>query len=65
MPVLLLLFGIVCLPILFVIGVLFAIIVGLWKLLSWISQFPTWLYAMTVVLTLLTGLCLIKAVTSW
>lgn len=52
-------------PFLIAIMILFAITAALWNGISRLSQFPSWLIAMTVVLTLLACLYLIQAVTSW
>lgn len=61
----LVLLAVVFLPILIVIALLFAVIAGVWNFASWLSQFPSWLIAMTVVLGLLAALCFVMAVTAW
>lgn len=61
----LVLLAVVFLPILIVIVLLFAVVVGLWNFVSWMSQFPAWLIAMTVVLGLFAALCFVMAVTAW
>lgn len=59
------LLGILFFPILAAMLVLFAIMVGLWNLVSWLSQFPSWMVAMTVVLGLLAAYCFTEAVWAW
>lgn len=65
MPIVLVLFALVAFPLLAVIVVLFGVIVGVWKLIAFLAELPAWLLAMTVVLSLLGGVCLVMAVTSW
>ncbi|MEW2568377.1 hypothetical protein [Streptomyces sp. NPDC047070] len=60
-----LLLGVLCFPLLFVILVLFAVLVCVWRLVFWLSQFPSWLLAMTVVSALFAALCIVMAVRSW
>ncbi len=59
------LLGTLFFPILFVILLLFMAVAGLWNFVSWMSEFPSWLIAMTVVSGAFAVLCFVMAVTSW
>lgn len=59
------LLGILFFPILFAMLVLFALMVCLWNLVSWLSQFASWVIATTVVMGLLAVYCIAVAVWAW
>lgn len=60
-----LLLGTPLIQILLVIITLIVIAVSLWKLVTWLRQFPTWLIAMNVFSALMAALWFVTAVWLW